>query len=58
MASLRPDSVVFVGGRSHWWRTWEKKLAECLKAQGHVVLFIDAKEDRGTELLAPDPVLA
>lgn len=54
MANLKKDSLVFIGGRTRVWRTWEKKLAEFLKAQGHVVLFIDTKEDRRTELLVPD----
>ena len=53
-ANLKPDSVVFIGGRTRWWPTWEKKLAEFLKARGHVVLFVDAKEDRRTELLVSD----
>ena len=52
--NLKPDSVVFIGGRTRWWPTWEKKLAEFLKARGHVVLFVDAKEDRRTELLVSD----
>ena len=54
MANLKRDSLIFIGGRTRLWRTWERKLAEFLKVQGHVVLFIDTREDRQTELLVPD----
>jgi hypothetical protein len=58
VANLKPDSMVFMGGRTRIWRTWERKLAEFLKVQGHVVLFVDTKKDRLTELLVSDRVPA
>ena len=54
VTNLKRDSVVFMGGRTRVWRTWERKLAEFLKVQGHVVLFVDTKKDRRTELLVSD----
>ena len=54
MANLKPESVIFIGGRTRWWRTWERNLAEFLKSQEHVVLFVDTREERRTELLVPN----
>ena len=52
--NLPPESMVFLGGRVRWWRTWEKELGEFLRDRGHTVLYLDAAERRRTELLAPD----
>ncbi len=38
---LRPDSVVVIGGRKHWWPTGEKRMARALRARGHRVVLVD-----------------
>ena len=41
---LRPNSLVVVGGKKHWWaffgRTRESRLARAMEAAGHQVLFV------------------
>jgi hypothetical protein len=39
---LKPDSVVVIGGRKHWWPTPEKKLAAILRRDGHRVILTHA----------------
>ena len=51
-ASLEEKSLVILGGRSRWWRTWEKELAEFLRERGHVVLFVDIRGSQ-TKLMVP-----
>jgi hypothetical protein len=38
---LRPNSVVVIGGRKHWWPTAESRLARALRAKGHQVVLVD-----------------
>jgi hypothetical protein len=38
-ATLKPHSLVVVGGRKTWWPTAEKKLAKKLRRAGHEVIF-------------------
>jgi hypothetical protein len=38
---LRPNSLVLIGGRKHWWPTPAVRLARALRAKGHRVTFVD-----------------
>ena len=40
---LKPDSLVVIGGRKHWWPTAARRMARALRAEGHRVVFVDAK---------------
>ena len=51
---LRPNSLVLIGGRKHWWPTAESRLACALRAKGHRVIFVDSRVGGGAE----HPVLA
>lgn len=51
---LRPNSLVVLAGRKHWWPTAESKLARALRAKGHRVVFVDSRGQAGSE----KPVLA
>src|SRR4029077_4509030 len=46
---LRPNSLVVLGGRKHWWPTAESKLARALRSQGHRVILVDSKARSGSE---------
>jgi len=37
---LKPESIVLVGARKHWWRTEEEKLARSLARDGHKVVLL------------------
>jgi hypothetical protein len=37
--TLKPESVVVIGGPRRWWRTGEEKLARILRRDGHHVIF-------------------
>lgn len=37
--TLKPESVVVIGGPKRWWRTQEEKLARILGRDGHHVIF-------------------
>ena len=37
---LKPESIVLVGARKHWWRTDEEKLARSLARDGHKVVLL------------------
>jgi hypothetical protein len=39
LATLRPESVVVLGGRKRWWPTTETRLARALRRAGHEVIF-------------------
>jgi hypothetical protein len=39
IATLRPESVVVIGGRKRWWPTSESRLARALRRAGHEVIF-------------------
>lgn len=41
---LKPNSLVVIGGRKHWWPTAASRMAGALRAQGHRVVFVDVKE--------------
>jgi hypothetical protein len=36
---LKPESVVVIGGRKHWWPTRERRLAAALRRDGHRVIL-------------------
>jgi len=42
-ATLRPQSVVVLGGRKRWWPTVEKSLARQLRRAGHEVIFTETE---------------
>jgi hypothetical protein len=44
---LRPNSLVVIGGRKHWWPAAERRTAKALRSKGHRVVFIGLK--RGTK---------
>ena len=37
---LKPESIVLLGARKHWWRTDEEKLARTLARDGHKVVLL------------------
>ena len=39
--TLKPRSLVVVGGRRRWWRSPEQKLVRMLEGRGHGVVFAD-----------------
>lgn len=41
---LKPNSLVVIGGRKHWWPTAASRMAGALRAKGHRVAFVDGKE--------------
>ena len=43
---LKPNSLVVIGGRKHWWPTAASRMAGALRARGHRVAFVDIKEQR------------
>lgn len=42
-ATLRPRSVVVLGGHKRWWPTAEKSLARKLRRAGHEVIFTETE---------------
>jgi hypothetical protein len=42
-ATLKPQSVVVLGGRKRWWPTAEKSLARKLRRAGHEVIFTETE---------------
>jgi hypothetical protein len=40
---LKPNSLVVVGGRKHWWPTAAEKLAQDLQKRGHNLLFAELR---------------
>jgi hypothetical protein len=44
---LRPNSLVVIGGRKHWWPTAERRMARALRSKGHRIVFVGLK--RGTK---------
>jgi hypothetical protein len=40
---LRPQSLVVVGGRQHWWPTAAQKLAQAIQKDGHHVIFAEMR---------------
>jgi hypothetical protein len=43
---LRPNSLVVIGGRKHWWPTAASRMARALRGIGHRVVFVDIREQR------------
>ena len=43
---LRPNSLVVIGGRKHWWPTAERRMAKALRSKGHRVVFVGLREER------------
>ncbi len=41
--ALKPNSLVVIGGRKHWWPTPESRIARALQAEGHRVICVDSK---------------
>ena len=41
---LRPNSLVVIGGRKHWWPTAESRMAKALRSKGHRVVFVGPQE--------------
>jgi len=41
---LKPNSLVVIGGRKHWWPTRASRMARALRAKGHQVAFVDVQE--------------
>lgn len=41
---LKPNSLVVIGGRKHWWPTMASQMAGALRANGRRVTFVNAKE--------------
>ena len=37
---LKPQSIVLLGARKHWWRTEEERLARTLARNGHKVVLL------------------
>jgi hypothetical protein len=41
---LRPDSLVIIGGRKHWWWPTEgRRIAREISSKGHRVVFVDSR---------------
>jgi len=38
---LPRDAIVVIGGRRHWWRTAEQRLAHALAQRGRTIFFFD-----------------
>jgi len=47
---LRPNSLVVISGREHWWPTPERRIAEALRSKGHRVVFIGLKRGAKSDL--------
>ena len=47
---LRPNSLVVIGGRKHWWPTAESRMARALRSKGHRVVFIGLKKGTKSDL--------
>jgi hypothetical protein len=47
---LKPNSLVVIGGRKHWWPTAERRIANTLRSKGHQVVFIGLKRETKTYL--------
>jgi hypothetical protein len=45
-ATLKPDSLVVIGGQKRWWPTEEQRLATRLQREGHHVLLVEPRSTR------------
>jgi hypothetical protein len=50
LRALKPNSLVVIGGRKHWWPTSVAQLERALRAKGHRVVFVDAKRQTAGSL--------
>lgn len=41
--ALKPNSLVVIGERKHWWPAPESRIARALRAEGHRVICVDSK---------------
>jgi hypothetical protein len=47
---LRPNSLVVISGREHWWPTAERRMAKVLRSKGHRVVFVGLKREAKSDL--------
>lgn len=45
-AALKRHSVIVIGGRHRWWPTRAERWRQALEAEGHFVVFVDAREHK------------
>jgi hypothetical protein len=45
LQELKPNSLVVIGGRKHWWPTPEIRMARALRANGHRVAVVDFRDE-------------
>lgn len=43
---LKPNSLIVIGGRKHWWPTPVRRMSRMLRAKGHRVVFVDLQGRR------------
>ncbi len=56
---LKPDSLVLIGGRKHWWPTKEHRVAREISSKGHQVVFVDSKPRSAPKArILPRPIFA
>ena|SRR5579862_8893136 len=47
---LRPNSLVVISGREHWWPTAERRMAKALRSKGHRVVFVGLNREVKSDL--------
>jgi len=47
---LKPNSLVIISGRKHWWPTAERRMAKTLRSKGHRVVFVDRQRNAESDL--------
>lgn len=47
---LRPNSIVVIGGRKHWWPTTASRMARALRSKGHQVFWTELPSGSTLEL--------
>jgi hypothetical protein len=50
LQALRPNSLVVIGGRKHWWPTAERRMARALRSKGHRIVFVGLKRETKSDL--------
>jgi hypothetical protein len=48
---LKPNSLVVICGREHWWPTAERRMAEALRSKGHRVVFVGLQRNAKSKFL-------
>jgi hypothetical protein len=51
--AFRSRSLIVVGGKRRWWPTAAERWRRRLEAAGHLVLFVDVREQRRSGRLEP-----